>query len=315
MTLADIANAVSGSTNIDFIGIDTETANSSRSSLCSIGIAVVADGQVVSEAEQVIDPECEFALFNTKVHGIDANLVAGAPTLPQVWGEVMRTCEGQRLIFHNAAFDMGVLRASAARYELPGFTGTVTCTMRLARRVWPTVPGYGLGVLAPRLGIDFDHHQAGSDASACAAVALAMIKDQGCTDLDSLHLALDSTPGRVSNEAFVGMTVPTQGSLANRAADPGANPDSPLHGLTVCFTGTLLAMIRRDAADLVCESGGEFVVNMSKKVDLLVVGDGDYIAFADGHQTGKLTKAAKLRADGEGPEIVREAEFFHLLRG
>ena len=315
MTLADVANAVSGSTRIDFVGIDTETANSSRSSLCSIGIAVVADGEVVAEAEQTIDPECDFAFFNTKVHGLDTDSVAGAPTLPQVWDNIARICDGQRLIFHNAAFDMGVLRASAARYGLPGFTGSVTCTMRLARRVWPTVPGYGLGVLAPRLGIAFDHHQAGSDAWACASVALAMIKDQGCVDLDSLHLTLDSTPGRVTNEAFVGMSVASRGSLGNRAADPGADPDSPLHGLTVCFTGTLLAMIRRDAADLVCESGGDFVANMSKKVDLLVVGDGDYIAFADGHQTGKLTKAAKLRADGEGPEIVREAEFFHLLRG
>lgn len=313
MALEALALRVAELETVDFIAIDTETANSSRSSLCSVGVALVAGGQVVAEAEQTINPDCEFNFFNTRVNGLDAESVAGSPTLPVIWDQLTGICADHDLVFHNAAFDVGVLRASAARHSLPGFTGSVSCSMRLARRVWPTLPGYGLAVLGPQLGLSFDHHRAGSDARACAEVVLALLKSEGVGSLRDLHIGLETTPGALGENSFTGMAVLTDGSgLRNRVADPGADPDAPLHDLTVCFTGTLVAMIRRDAADLVCASGGAYVQNMSAKVDILVVGDGDYIAFADGHQTGKLLKAAKLRAEGLGPEIMREADFFRL---
>ena len=93
----------------------------------------------------------------------------------------------------------------------------------------------------------------------------------------------------------------------------GADPTHPLFGKTVCFTGALLAMLRREAAEIVVSLGADFVDNMSKKVDYLVIGDGDFVAFADGQRTGKMDKALKIREKGAPLEIISERDFFELV--
>ena len=45
----------------------------------------------------------------------------------------------------------------------------------------------------------------------------------------------------------------------------------------------------------------------------LVIGDADFVQFADGMQSGKMKKAAKLSEDGEDIEIMAERDFLALL--
>jgi hypothetical protein len=46
---------------------------------------------------------------------------------------------------------------------------------------------------------------------------------------------------------------------------------------------------------------------------MLVIGDADFVQFADGMQTGKMKKAAALREDGHEIEIMAERDFLALL--
>ena len=41
----------------DFAGIDFETANYNRSSVCSVGIVIVRDGEIVDSFYSLIQPE------------------------------------------------------------------------------------------------------------------------------------------------------------------------------------------------------------------------------------------------------------------
>ena len=72
-------------------------------------------------------------------------------------------------------------------------------------------------------------------------------------------------------------------------------------------------MTRGEAAERIVEHGAEFKTGVSKNVDMLMVGDADFVQFADGMQTGKIKKAAKLREDGEEIEILAERDFLALL--
>ena len=63
----------------------------------------------------------------------------------------------------------------------------------------------------------------------------------------------------------------------------------------------------------IVEFGAEFKTNVSKHVDMLVIGDADFVQFADGMQTGKMKKASALRADGFDIEIMAERDFLALL--
>lgn len=314
---SSLARLSSHADGADFICVDTETANSRRSSTCAVGVAIVRDGAVVATAAEIIDPECEFEYFNTVVNGLDAESVVGAPTFPDVWGELGQLLGGQHLVFHNSGFDVAVLRQSAARYKLTGIDAEFSCSMRMARRVLPECSSYGLAYLASAIGYSFDHHEAASDAQACAEVTLHLLEAMEVTSLADLHAKILFRPGRVGVDSFIPINVGYSGEWAtkprNREPDPDANPDSPLYGLAVCFTGTLLSMPRRDAAELVTGLGGAFKNTMSSKVDLLVLGDAEYLEFADGHRTGKLQKAIDMRDKGEGPEIIREADFFGML--
>ena len=52
---------------------------------------------------------------------------------------------------------------------------------------------------------------------------------------------------------------------------------------------------------------------VSAQCDMLVIGDADFVQFADGMKTGKMKQAAALREDGVNIEIIAERDFLALL--
>lgn len=120
-------------------------------------------------------------------------------------------------------------------------------------------------------------------------------------------------PGRVTANSFIGFSSLDSAELSGRHADADADPDYPLYGRSVCFTGAMASMTRSVAADLVCAAGADFKNIVSKRLSYLVIGDGDFVAFADGWSTGKLTKARTLIADGAGIEVIPERDFLAFL--
>ncbi len=159
---------------MDFVAIDFETANYERDSACSIGWAVVRNDAVVSNGVRLIRPPYRhFEYRFTELHGLTWEDVATAPTFGDLWPELHELLEGQMLAAHNAPFDMGVLAALLDRYRLRSPKSSYFCTCVLARRAWPELPNHKLGTVARHLGIPLNHHQAESDAVACARIAIA----------------------------------------------------------------------------------------------------------------------------------------------
>lgn len=298
----------------DFIAIDFETANETRGSACAVGVALVRDGRLVGEGSSLIDPQTYFNGYNTMINGIDAGAVRGAPSFGDLWPALTELLDSALVVAHNASFDMAVLRSSAARYGVEGGpTIEIICTYRLAKIVLAGQPSYSLGYLAPRLGIDLEHHDAGEDARACAELALVMAREKGASGLRALVESQGWRPGRLTPDSYVAFVSPHAGSLAARDGDSGADRAHPLFGKNVCFTGGMLSMVRRDAAESLVHVGGNFRNSVSKKLDYLVIGDADFIEFADGWMTGKLTKATELVQEGEAIEIIPERQFLELL--
>ena len=56
---------------LDFAAIDFETANNERSSICSVGVVIVRNGQIVDKIYRLIRPTPNYySYFNTRVHGL-----------------------------------------------------------------------------------------------------------------------------------------------------------------------------------------------------------------------------------------------------
>jgi DNA polymerase-3 subunit epsilon len=167
-----------------FVAIDFETANHSRSSACAVGLAWVESGQVSRTESYLIQPPGnQFHPFNIRVHGIRPEHVANQPTFDQVWKVIHPRIAGHLLIAHNASFDRSVLEQSLAAYRLGVPPFTFKCTVEISRRVWPELTDHKLPTVARHLGIPLKHHDAASDAFACASIALAAMSRKTIGDL------------------------------------------------------------------------------------------------------------------------------------
>lgn len=181
-----------------WVAIDFETASRERASACALGLAVIEDDHIVETREWLIQPPGNyFEPINTRIHGIHADLVAQEPEFDELWPTIEVYLRGATLLAHNAAFDMSVLRASFDRYELaaPAFEG-YHCTVSMSRAVWPELANHRLSSVCRHCGIELSHHEAGSDAAACASIALRCLREVGAPTLDALARGLGLRAGR-----------------------------------------------------------------------------------------------------------------------
>lgn len=165
---------------MNFTAIDFETANAQRSSACAIGLAMVEDGKLYETRHFLIKPTpYYFNGINTSIHGIRAETVADAQTFEELWQKLKPYLENRMIIAHNAAFDMSVLRYSLDAYGLLYPELEYACSLVLARKLLPGRDRYNLAALSASFGIPLQHHQAESDATACAQIVLKLAEQQG----------------------------------------------------------------------------------------------------------------------------------------
>ena len=160
----------------DFAAIDFETANNERTSVCSVGLVVIRDGEIADRFYSLIHPEPDYYTYwNTRVHGLTQADTNHAPIFPEVWRKVEPLIVDLPLVAHNKAFDESCLKAVFHCYQMDYPDYSFYCTLALSRRVWPQ-GHHNLDIIAARCGYDLtNHHHALADAEACAAIALQIL--------------------------------------------------------------------------------------------------------------------------------------------
>ena len=155
------------------IAFDVETPNSYNDRMSSIGIAVIQGGGIYRTWSTLVNPETHFDAFNIQLTGISPEMVATAPTFPQLWDRIGRFMQSGLLLAHNATFDMRVLACCLKDYGIPAPACLpYACTVQMGRRCFPQLPNHRLDTLCGALGIPLDHHRADSDSRACAELVL-----------------------------------------------------------------------------------------------------------------------------------------------
>lgn len=278
-----------------FIALDVETANPDFSSICQVGAVEFKDGQVVSTWQSLVNPEDEFSDINVQIHGIDEDLVADAPTWPEVCAALASKSEG-RIIAHHTAFDRTAISRACEKYKISPPAVQWLDVARVVRRTWPEFSqrGYGLQNLTEHFKIKFKHHDAAEDARAAGLILLNAIRDSGTSIEDWCTKAYLRTP-----------LAPTD--------HPDADTNGHLYGERLVFTGAL-GIGRTEATNLAARAGCQVDDGVTKHTTLLVVGDQD-IRKLNGHEkSNKHKKAEELIAKKSLPiRIVGESDFFRLI--
>jgi DNA polymerase-3 subunit epsilon len=311
-----------------FVSIDFETANSFQGSACEVGLYRVVDGLPNGQLHSLLRPHSEHAHFdgiNISVHGIRPGDVKDSPDFLELWPSISEFVGDLPLIAHNAAFDVRVLRELLHLYSIPIPTVTYFCTLVLSRRMLDVV-SYSLPFVAQYLGIEHEvMHRAGSDAQCVRDIALALLARSDEDNLQALARSLGISTGGFDNETlflsrsdarglgtFSKLTIET--IRASMEGNVTANPDGPLFGHRVAFTGGLGSMTRAEAAERVLAAGGEPQLGVTKSTDFLVVGaENGYTIDPRTAFTGKFAKAEALRAKGSKIEVLDELTFSRML--
>ena len=161
----------------DFAAIDFETANSERTSVCSVGIVVVRNGRIVDTFYSLIQPEPNYySYWCQRVHGLGHEDTDDAPVFPHVWAQIEPLIEGLPLVAHNKAFDESCLKAVFRCYQMDYPDYDFYCTCVAAKRLLKQLPNHQLHTVAAYCGYNLlHHHHALADAEACAHIALQLL--------------------------------------------------------------------------------------------------------------------------------------------
>ena len=172
---------------MNFVAIDFETANSERTSACSIAVVDIQNGRMVSSYNTLIKPQTiDFDPVNVGINGITADMVQDAPSFADIFPKLRSMLEHRMVIAHNASFDMGVMRSCIWQYHLPKIKFDTCCTVQISRKVWPELTNHKLNTIGDFLQINFHHHDALDDAKVCAKIPLVAGRTVNVPDFYSL---------------------------------------------------------------------------------------------------------------------------------
>ncbi len=182
---------------MNFVAIDFETANSQRSSICSIGLAVVENDKIVDTQHILVKPVPNYYdAYNSFLHGITENDTRNKKTFKKLWKDLKPYFQNKIIVAHNASFDCSVLRYTldAVNLEYPDLE--YYCTWKLSQMTL-NMANCGLYQVAKYFKIKLEHHNAESDAKACAHIGLKLCEINKVTDLEKLSNKFGFNPGKI----------------------------------------------------------------------------------------------------------------------
>lgn len=158
-----------------FAAIDFETATYEGHSACAVGIVTVEHGIISDEYHSLIQPPGnKYDWQNIRVHGIRPEDTRFAGTFAEHYPQIYQRLAGRRVIAHNESFDRQVLKRCIGFYRLSSrglfLHREWECTVKLSRSL-----GFHPNKLSDccrRFNIPLNHHEALSDARACALLYL-----------------------------------------------------------------------------------------------------------------------------------------------
>jgi DNA polymerase-3 subunit epsilon len=124
-----------------------------------------------------VNPERDVPADAVAVHGLDADFLAGHPAFAAVANELTLFIAGDRLVIHNAEFDLAFINAELARLGRGPLAAPFVDTLAVARRRFPGAPA-SLDALCRRFAIDLssrDRHGAEIDCSLLAEVYIELL--------------------------------------------------------------------------------------------------------------------------------------------
>lgn len=174
--------------SLDFVAIDFETANQQRGSVIQLGITRFLDGKKTKSATRFITPPPGLERMDpacTRVHGISASQLEGAASWPEILDGIIRFTGDLPLVGHNVSFERSCIVRASEAHDITPPDFNYFCTLKLSKKLFPNERSHSLLKLSSSLGLaDFEHHDAGLDATACGDLLIELAARKGFDTFD-----------------------------------------------------------------------------------------------------------------------------------
>lgn len=148
-----------------FVDIETNGLNAQRGKIIEIAAIRVENGEVVKTFQTLLDPGTPLPQFITRLTGITANDLHGAPYFEDIAEELSQVLSGAIFVAHNVRFDYSFIKQEFARVG-SSFSPQLLCTVRLSRALYPQEKSHKLASLITRHNFTYSHrHRAYDDAA------------------------------------------------------------------------------------------------------------------------------------------------------
>lgn len=175
-----------------FVVVDLETIGGApgAGTIIEIGAYRMLGRRVQAAFQSLVRPWSPIPRFITRLTSISNEMVASAPTVEEVMPSFRDFLGDAVLVAHNAQFDYSFLDFEFRRLFRIGIRNPVLCTLRIARRMLPSVRRKRLDALAEHFGLSTQgRHRALGDARMAAELLSIFIEGAqrlGVTRLDRL---------------------------------------------------------------------------------------------------------------------------------
>lgn len=177
-----------------FVDLETTGATATIDRITEIGIVEVDPDGSVREWQQLVNPGTRISPFIEQLTGISNQMVANAPAFSEVAEETFRRLQGRLFIAHNARFDYGFLKNEFKRLGI-NFRGSVLCTVKLSRELYPEYKKHNLDSLIERHGLQAEaRHRALADAQLIHQFWQKIHVHRSIADIDSALQSQNAFP-------------------------------------------------------------------------------------------------------------------------
>ncbi len=147
----------------------------------------VENHRVVGEYSQLVDPGTWIPSQITALTGITDDDVTSAPTFRSISDDLLELLDGAVFVAHNAPFDYGFLQMEFDQIGIT-FRPRILDTVRLSRRLYPSVRGHKLSDIIERFDLQTEaRHRAYDDAKVLWDFYRLMMAE---FDLDTIEAAI-----------------------------------------------------------------------------------------------------------------------------
>jgi DNA polymerase-3 subunit epsilon len=162
--------------------------------ITEVAVVLVKNGEARVVFDSLVNPERPIPREISTLTGISWEMVRNAPRFGDIAHQLAGALEGHVFVAHNAAFDWRFISHEMQRATGRPLDGARLCTVKLTRRLVPTLYRRSLDAVTEYFGVRIKaRHRAGGDAIATAEVFIRLLsaaQDFGLDTLDDLQAHL-----------------------------------------------------------------------------------------------------------------------------